>query len=172
LYVGRLEKKKGVHFLIRAFQKIRLKNARLLIVGDGPLRSELLSSIRKLRLSDRIYLKGQISKDELYRTYSQAHIFILPSEFEAHSMALTEAMAFGLVPIVTNVGGNKYVITDRKDGFLIRYPPNVNEISNILFRLIQNHDLMLNMSKHATERARSFDMVKVLKDLEKVYQTV
>lgn len=175
MYVGRLEEKKGVLFLIKAFKSVimaRNKDIELTIIGDGPLKQTLTNIIQELKLGDKVFLRGRLSKDDLYKLYAQSHVFVLPSEFEAHSLALTESMAFGLVPIATNVGGNKFLITDNTDGFLIKYPPKIDEISRTLLGLIDNPKLMSIMSKRAMKKARLFDIDKVVEKLEGVYQSI
>lgn len=172
LFVGRLEKKKGLDFSVKAFQKIAHKDVELSIVGDGPFKQKLVRFIRKLKLQDKIRVKGRLTQAELYESYAQSHIFVLPSEFEAHSIALTEAMAFGLVPVVTNVGGNKYLVRNGVDGFLLKYPPDIRELSNILLQLVDNRELMCGMSENALREAQQFDIDRMVDRLEMVYQSI
>lgn len=172
LYVGRLERKKGIHYLIRAFQRISHMDVELVIVGEGPQKSTIDDLIRKLKLCNKVRLMGTLQQDKLYRIYTQSHIFILLSDFEAHSIALTEAMAFGLVPVVTNVGGNKYLVHDGLNGFLVKHPVDVHEVSNVLLKLTVDHNLLLTMSKRALKDGQLLNIDKTVNDLEVLYQSL
>ena len=173
LYAGRLERKKGISYLLKAFNKVVAHHdVDLWIVGDGPLKSELIDIIKKQKMNGKVHLRFNVSRDELYGLYARAHIFVLLSQFEAHSIALTEAMAFGLVPVATNVGGNAYLVNDGKDGFLVKYPPSINEISQILVRLINDSSMRKEMSKCATENSQRFNIENCVSKLENLYQCV
>lgn len=172
LYVGRLEEKKGVHFLIKALQKIKQKDVELSIVGEGPFKQRLVKLVRQLELNDKVCIRGRITHSRLYELYAQSNIFVLPSEFEAHSIALTEAIAFGLVPVVTNVGGNKFMVTHGTNGFLIQYPVDINELSKALLKLIDNREMMHIMSRKAMEKARWFDIDRVVGRLQTIYRSI
>src|SRR3990170_6072427 len=175
LFVGRLEKKKGPHLLIEAFQRLTQltsEDVELLIVGEGPFKQELESLVERRRLQDNVHMLGRVGANRLYELYAQSHIFVLPSEFEAHSIAITEAIAFGLVPVVTNVGGNRLLVTNGSNGFLIRHPVEVDELSSVLFQLVENHDLRHAMSMKALEKAKSFDIDRTVKSLETLYRSL
>jgi glycosyltransferase involved in cell wall biosynthesis len=174
LYVGRLEKQKGIHLLIKALKNVLTanKNVRFSIVGDGPFKPDLLSLIRKMELQEVVSLKGRLTQSQLYELYARSHIFVLLSEYESHSIALTEAMAFGLVPIATNVGGNRYLIISGKNGFLIQYPPKTEQLTSLLLQLINNWDRMYEMSKEAVLSAHKLDIERTIDRLENIYCTL
>ena len=173
LFAGRLEKKKGLVFLVKAFREIAHRDVELSIVGDGPFKQKLVKFIRKLKLQDKVHVKERLTQAELYELYAESHIFVLPSEFEAHSIALTEAMAFGLVSVVTNVGGNRFLVLNGVDGFLLKkYPPDIRELSNVLLQLVDNRELMHRMSENAIREAQQFDIDRMVEHLEMMYQSV
>jgi glycosyltransferase involved in cell wall biosynthesis len=172
LFAGRLEKKKGLVFLVKAFREIAHRDVELSIVGDGPFKQKLVRLVRKLKLQDKVRVKERLTQAELYELYAESHIFVLPSEFEAHSIALTEAMAFGLVPVVTNVGGNRFLVLNEVDGFLLDYPPEIRELSNVLLQLVDNRELLRRMSKRAVREAQQFDIDRVVEHLGMMYQSI
>ena len=173
LFVGRLESKKGIGYLLEVFQKISSEiECELWIVGDGPLKSTLPQMLKQMGIKDKTIFKIKIPRDELYKIYAQSDLFILLSEYEAHSMSLTEAMAFGLVPIATNVGGNKYLITNGENGFLVKYPPDIMKVKKIAINLLKNSKLLSVMSKNSILQSQQFNTIKMVDNLENTYNAV
>lgn len=119
VYTGRLEARKGLTALVAAWPQVldRFRQARLWLIGDGPLRDELAAQIRALGLRERVLLAGQFDAvDDFYRA---ANLFVLPSEEELMSMALLEAMAAGLPAVVSDIPANRNLVTHEKEGLLV-----------------------------------------------------
>jgi L-malate glycosyltransferase len=90
---------------------------RLLMVGDGPDRGPAESLARELGLQDRVLFLGkQLRVNELLPV---ADLLLLPSEMESFGLAALEAMACGVPPVASKVGGVPEVVTDGADGFLL-----------------------------------------------------
>lgn len=167
IYVGRIEKKKGVSELLKLARVLDKERFHLTIVGSGPYEGTLINLISHLRLTNVSFL-GKVSEDELRRLYAKSSIFLLLSEYEGHSVALTEAMSYGLIPIATNVGGNKYVVGDA--GFLVRYPCNINEVLELLYNLYDDRKELLTKALKARTRAqRLFDINKIADRYVEIY---
>lgn len=100
-HVGRLTFAKNQEFLIKIFSRIeeQIPNAKLLIVGDGELRKNLVDNVKKLGLQKKVIFTGQSTQPEKF--YSIMDVFILPSFFEGLSMATVEAQ-LGRVPVVVS----------------------------------------------------------------------
>jgi glycosyltransferase involved in cell wall biosynthesis len=117
LFVGRLSKQKDPLTLLRGWQRTNANGEyRLLVVGDGPLTSSIQQTILELSLQN-VELLG--TQEDLLHVYHEASVLALPSLSEGCSNALLEAMACGLCPVVTDIGGNRDVITDRVNGRLV-----------------------------------------------------
>jgi len=172
IYAGRIEKNKGIQYLLQALCRIRQSNnVKLLIVGEGPFAPKIGRMVQELGLSKIVSLLGKVSEEELYETYARSHIFVLLSSYESHSMAITEAMAFGLVPVATRVGGNAFLISDDIDGFLVSYPVDVNEVESVLNKLINEPTMLKKIGENARKNASDrFRLDNVVKRLEAVYQ--
>ncbi len=169
LYVGRIEKKKGLDELIKIMTMLQNEPIRLTIVGEGPYASKILPIVHKMQ---NIEFKGKVSEHELYELYANSHVFILLSEFESHSVSLTEAMAFGVIPIVTNVGGNKYIV-DNETGFLVDYPIKVSEVVRTIKMLYLDRSILKQKSIASRKRAlTNFEIKKTLHQLMKLYSEV
>lgn len=104
LFVGRLNRIKGINFLIESFKKIleEIANCRLLIVGDGDFQT-------CLKLGDKVWSKmiffGYLERDELFDIYQISDIGVLPSMHEQCSYTVIEMMMFGLPFITTDTTG-------------------------------------------------------------------
>lgn len=103
--VGVLDKRKNFSFLVEIMQELIKEgiDARLTIVGDGPLRNVLRDEIAYKGLDDNIILAGYISAAELDACYRKAHIMVHPSLHETFGFVLLEARKYGLVTLVSDV---------------------------------------------------------------------
>jgi glycosyltransferase involved in cell wall biosynthesis len=127
LFVGRLARKKGVEYLIRAFPEVLAchPDARLLVVGDGPCREELETLSSQLRLGDSIRFAGAQPPAVLPRYYRGSSVFVLPSVVAASGdtdglpVVLLEAMAAGCPLVGTAVGGIPDVMIHGRTGLVV-----------------------------------------------------
>lgn len=125
LYLGRLSPEKGLLTVIHAFMKIRSRNIRLLIAGDGPMRNQL----SRLATGDpRIHLTGHLSGYVLKETTRNALAVVIPSEwYENAPVSVLEALAFGKPVIGSRIGGIPEMVDDKVNGFLFD-PRNVADL--------------------------------------------
>lgn len=116
--VGRLASIKGYDRLVGAFARMRSElDTRLLLVGDGPEREALAKQAAALGVGDRVVFAGFRPDPASY--YDLMDVFVLPSRSEGLSVALLEAMAAGVPVAATDVGANREVLEDGKDGVLL-----------------------------------------------------
>lgn len=117
VHIGRLDNNKNQQFIIRCFKKVSQvhHNVRLIICGDGPLRSDLESLVCELDLKDKVKMVGNVDNVQDYLAVSD--IYLQASHREGLPLSVVEGMAAGLPVISTNVGGMKNVVD--KNGFLI-----------------------------------------------------
>lgn len=115
--LGAGEREKHVDKLVRALPF--LPGARLMVIGDGPLRQELRDLAVDLGVSERVELPGAVDEAALARAYAQARVFALPSSKEGFGIVYLEAWARGLPVIGSRFGGAGEVITDGVDGFTV-----------------------------------------------------
>lgn len=102
VFQGRFHPQKGVVELIKIWRKVvdKKPDAKLVMIGDGPLMPDVRSKIENLKLGRNVKLLGYVfDGDEKYRTFAQSKIVVHPALFDSGGMASAEAMAFGL-PVV------------------------------------------------------------------------
>ncbi len=103
--------------LVEIFRRVAARmDARLVLVGDGPDLSEVLYRLEQLGLSDKVTTHGVV--DEVAPILSKCDLFLLPSESESFGLAALEAMAAGVPPVASRVGGLPEVVEDGVSGFL------------------------------------------------------
>lgn len=111
--VGRLSSEKDHLKLINAFAALVPDNpsAKLLIIGDGPLRQMLSNSIKKLGLGSSVHLAGH--RSNAFPAMKASMCLVLPSNHEGQPMVLLEALSLGMKIIATDIPGNRGVLGDR-----------------------------------------------------------
>ena len=162
LSIALFVEQKGIFDAINAFRKAVEKNSniRFTIVGDGPLKDEILNLINQLNLSDKIEIidnihspnPRQIVMDEL----KKADIFMLPSKIasngnsEGTPVALMEASAVGLPCITTQHSGNPEVIIHKKTG-LVCEEGNIDQLSDAIIELAGDYNERIELGKNGRE---------------------
>ena len=165
--VGNFTAKKDQATLLRAFAS--LADARLVLVGLGPLEDALRGLATDLGIADRVVWTG--SRDDVFALLPGFDVFVLSSQFEGLPIALLEAMATGVAPVATRVGGIPEVITDGRDGLLV--PAGDPEaLAAALAKVLDDDALREQLGGRAATRARQFDLVHAVRRAEAVYAAV
>jgi len=169
-YIGRIVPVKGLKYLIRAMTQVKKKrqDVHLLIVGDGFEKAELQRMTEELQLN--AHFVGW--EKNVLPFYAAIDIFVLPSLLEGLSNSLLEAMAMGKAVVTTMVGGNKDIMLDGKNGFLVK-PRDPQAISSNVDKLIESAPLRDGIGKFNRETAlREFSWEKTVTEIERTYKSV
>lgn len=156
LFVGRLIKHKGVHYLIEAFKQMEdtnkvANNFKLVIVGDGFYTDDYVKYLKTIsEKRDNIIFTGNQTGRDLDQLFSQAYLFVQPSESEGFSIALLEAMGYGIAPLVSDIKENLEVV--EKAGFSFKVK-NIDDLKNKLAYLLNKESEVEMMGKKAKKRA-------------------
>ena len=158
LFVGRLEKQKGVNYLIKAYRQVRreVPNSRLIIVGPGTrLRGKYEKEILRSGLKDVIFVGGK-PQSELPQYYKTADVFCAPATgLESFGIVLLEAMAMGKPIVATNIEGYNSVLTHGVEGLLVP-PQNEAVLARALVSLLTNESLRQEMAVRARLKAMEY----------------
>lgn len=167
--VGRLVPWKGFRMLIKIMPSIFEINQafRLIIVGDGPDKAVLLSMIRNLGLEKKVFLVGQKSQVELATYLAAADMFVLNTGYEGFSHQILEAMTAGVPVITTAVGGNKEMIDQGENGFMVRYNDEFNLVEAIR-SLWQSPELQKDFIANGKKAVRKFSVDRMLNETLKI----
>jgi glycosyltransferase involved in cell wall biosynthesis len=171
--VGRLIAGKGHDFLIETMRRLVAKfpNAKLLVVGDGPLRGKFESKARRLGVGKAVVFAGQQPKEGVARCLSCADVFCLLSEYENFSNATLEAMSCGLPVVASRVGGFPLQVFDEQNGFLVDYGDHA-ELAAKLVRLAPDAVLRRRLAQGAREYAGGFSWLTSANRVSEIYAKV
>jgi phosphatidylinositol alpha-mannosyltransferase len=171
LFVGRLEKRKGLGDLLRGyeFMRERVPKSRLIIVGDGPLRGKVESYISRHRLAN-VVMAGYVPDSVKPRYYNSADIFCAPATgAESFGIVLLEAMASGLPVVATEVPGYMSVLEPGHDSLTVR-PKGWAELGSALIILARDAELRRRMGAYGHEKARRYAWDAVAAQVIEVYE--
>lgn len=121
LFSGQLIERKGVDVLIRAFSRIAGSDqpAALVILGDGPLRASLESSVPQAA-RELVHFAGHLDQKELPPYFHASHVFVLPTRHDGWGVVINEACAAGLPVISTSAAGAaRDLVADGRNGFIV-----------------------------------------------------
>ena len=165
LYVGRLATEKRIEWL-RPLLDI-VPNARLAIVGDGPIREELEEHFEGTPTVFTGYLEGE----DLSRAYAAADLFVFPSASETLGNVVLEAMASGLPVVAAGAGGPVDHVKHQVNGFLSD-PDDPADFAALAWRCLSDPDLLHSLSESAHAYAETQTWELILDDLMEKYQAL
>lgn len=148
LFVGNLQKIKGINHLIDAFSKIskEFPDFRLVLVGEGKEMTNLKRQAANLRIENKVEFKGELPQDATKNIMKNCYCLVLPSLTEGLGRVLMEAMALQKPVIGSNLGGIPDLIKDGHNGFLTK-PADSDDLSKKLRILLANRNLASKMGQ-------------------------
>lgn len=144
---------KGQAGLIKLISAINL-DLKLVLIGDGALKSDLENLAKNLNIQDKIIFTGNLAKSEVNKYYLASDLYILNSKNEGCPNVVLEAMSYGLPVIATRVGGVSGMIEDRQSGFLVNRG-DYDTIKELITRLYQDKNLRDNIRQAAKNRIKN-----------------
>lgn len=159
---------KRIKDVITVFEKISSQvSSRLLMVGEGPEKAEIMAYVNKNGLNEKVLFLGNSNEIDKILCYSD--LFLLPSEMESFGLVALEAMANGVPVISSNAGGLSEVNRHGVTGFLSEIGDVTSMAENAL-KLLLDDDKLKKFKKQAKEQAQLFDIDIVVKQYEAIYQ--
>ena len=162
---------KRVTDTIRIFEKIHDKiPSKLILVGDGPDRSECERLCRQIGLDDKVKFLGK--QDAFVEILTSSDIFLIPSQSESFGLAALEAMACGLPVISSSVGGLPELIRHNETGYIAEIG-DIDRMAKYTLELLSNERKYKMFSDNARSRAVDvFDKSQVVPTYENYYKTI
>ena len=171
LFVGRMEKRKGLAFLLRAWPHVKreLPRTRLVIVGDGRLREGYERYVRKAGIEDVVFT-GRVSDAELPRFYQSADVCCFPATGnESQGYVLLEAMASGKPVVASNIEGYASVVTHGVEG-LLTLPKDADAIALSLVHLLADERLRTRMGERGRISAEQYSWDRIARKVMSYYE--
>jgi glycosyltransferase involved in cell wall biosynthesis len=166
--IGSLVDKKGQQLAIDCIEELKSRGVlvRLNILGEGPNRSILQYQIEQLHLQDFVTLHGNVEFPEQF--LQRSRLYLHTAIYEPFGLVLIEAMACGLPVVCTDGKGNRDLIKESENGFMV-WERNPKLLADKIEMLLKNESLYIEMSKNASVFASKFGIEKYVKSLLKLY---
>jgi glycosyltransferase involved in cell wall biosynthesis len=173
LFVGRLERVKGVDILLRAAGYLKKKYSmkiRIGIVGTGVLLSDLKRLSINLGINNTVEFLGV--RGDILSLLDKSSIFVLPSRWEGLPISILEAMSRNVPVIATSVGGISEIINDGEDGVLVT-PENPELLARVIIYLLENEGLRAKLVTNAFKKVKEeFSIDRYTSDLLNLYKNI
>lgn len=182
LFVGRLEKRKGVDLLLDAAIQLAREypNLEVIFAGNDAIPSEegptYRAAFQKRYAADpaaaQVVFKGQVAEDELYQLYADCDIFCLPARYESFGLVLVEAMMFSKPVVGMSAGGMKEIVDHGVNGFLAD-PEDRDSLLDSLARLIDSEALRQEFGRQSRRRYESlFSLERMIENTQRAYEAI
>lgn len=172
LYIGRLEKRKGVDYLLQAYSVLVEKDSevQLIIAGDGPDREKLEALAAELELGNVTFM-GYVTDEEKLNLLAEADLFAAPAIYgESFGIVLLEAMASGLVTVAGNNPGYASVLQDLGSLSLVN-PKDSEEFARRLDVMLHDDELRKLWKKWARENVKQYNYPLIVDRYLEIYET-
>lgn len=173
LFVGRMDKRKGLDYLLKAYKSLKEKysNIRLIAVGDGYSRQDYEEFVKENNLKD-VTFTGYVNDKELPMYYSTCDILCAPSvSDESFGLVIGESMATGKPVVATDIVGYRAAY-GRSKGILFVEPKSSKSLSKELEKLITNEKLRREMGKFGLQTAQYYSWKRVGMQFIKIYKSL
>ena len=167
IFVGRLVEIKCIDIFLQAVQHVRkaIPNVTAVIVGEGPLRSELEQMTHDLGIDDCVAFVGK--QQNIGEWLNKARVFVLTSRSEGLSIAMTEAMACGLPVVVSDVGDLADLVENGVNGYLIR-SRSPEAFASRMLELLTDYQKLVRFSKSACSAAACYETEAIAKKWDRI----
>ncbi|MBX7043754.1 MAG: N-acetyl-alpha-D-glucosaminyl L-malate synthase BshA [Ignavibacteria bacterium] len=170
IHISNFRALKRVQDVIKIYDEVRKKvDSKLILVGDGPDRSDCELLVRELEIADHVRFMGK--QDALVELLSISDIFIMPSQSESFGLSALEAMSCGVPVISSSVGGLPELNLHRETGFISEIG-DVERMAKYAVDLLSDPRRYEVMSKNARKRAEDFSEEKVVPMYEEFYERI
>lgn len=163
--VGRLIPRKRYDLLLETWREVR--EAHLVIIGDGPLKEDLQKIITEKKLGNRVHLLGFVSEEHKYSVLQVADVYVSATEHEGFGIVYLEAMEAGLPIVSTDTGGQRDFLTEGENAILVS-TDDVKQLVASIQRLLRDQYLRETMAKKNRAKVKEFYLKKTAKKFEDV----
>jgi glycosyltransferase involved in cell wall biosynthesis len=166
LFVHWLSKRKGADTIIPIVKQLEsfkshVPKFKLLVVGDGPHKEQLLSGIKENNLKQFIEIIGGVSNKNITEYYAEADLFIMPSMEEGFPRVLLEAMAFGIPYVASDVGAVREISPETAQRFLVK-SGEVERFAQKIQILLSDSKIYNQFKKEELEKVKEYSLDRVL----------
>lgn len=175
---GRIVEKKGMEYGIKAYERLRNKNTRLLIIGDGKLKNNLELLVKSLNIENKVTFYGFSSHTKVSKLLHNTDIFLAPhitssnGDKEGIPNTIKEAMATGIPIVSTYHAGISELVTENENGFLVP-EKDIQGLQEKLDWLIEHREVWQTFGTKGRKIVEEkFNLSKQIEELEKIYNNI
>lgn len=175
LFIGTIEPRKGLHFLIEALGKVK-ENYHVTIAGNYSKQIEyyngLVRKAEELGISEKIHFLGRISDEQKEELLQKAYVFVFPTQDEGYGIVMIEAMGHGVPVVAFNNTSIPYIIEDNNNGLLVNNL-DVDDLARNISYVLNNPDEVERMGKNGVKTYHDTLTVEQFKNgIRKMYDRI
>jgi glycosyltransferase involved in cell wall biosynthesis len=174
LFIGRLIPRKGFQYVVEALpllQKLAKVPFEVEVVGRGAMRQQLDERAEKLGVSHLIRYVGIVPYERLHESYQGADIFVLTSASEGMPCVVLEAMGCGLPIVTTDVPGNREIVREGENGFLVPLG-NTKVLARALAKLVNDEELRRRFGRVGRRLVQAYDWRNIVDQYDELYREI
>lgn len=171
LFVHWLSKRKGADMITQIALKLKplIKDFKILVIGDGPYKENLLEEIEENKLKKYIDFIGFVPNKDIVEYYEKANLFILPSMEEGFPMSLLEPMAMGIPFVSFDVGAVKEISPETGQRFLVK-PGDIDMFVHKIEILLNDKEIYEKFKEQGLEKIKEYEMENVVEKFIKLFK--
>ena len=171
VFAGRFVSQKNPLAIIRILSTLKDLEWTCAMLGDGPMFEEVKAEIEKYDMADRFHLSGWVTPVDVLNEFSKSDILFMPSLSEGLPVVGVDALVKGLAMVVSRIGGFLDLVDEGRNGYLVDLQDE-DGFSCKLRELISNRDLLKNFRFASLEKAKNFDIEKIVSQYEEIVDRV
>lgn len=168
-FAGRLVPQKNPVTIVRVMAQLSDLDWEFIMLGDGPLQSEVEQEIAMADMQARFTLTGWVTPDDVTASFMDSDILFMPSIAEGLPIVGVQALAMGLAIVGSRVGGFIELVEQGKNGYLFS-PENSAAMQFELRKLISSPEMLLEFRRHSRESAHRFGIDQVVDDYIQIFE--
>lgn len=173
LYLGRIDKIKGLDLLLEAFSKLLpcLSDVKLVIAGPpNDYQTSLIHRAKELMIEKYVLFTGPLYNTDKFEAYYDADVYVLPSSYDAFPNTVLEALMYE-TPVIVTKGCSINHIINKNAGFVVEY--NSNELKSALFKLLSDTNLRTSFADKGKKIInRHFELSDIINQFIKLYNSI
>lgn len=172
LFVGRLIKSKGIGDLVKVLSEMKNIPFKLLVIGDGPYKKDLIEMIYQYSLHDKVFLTGFLSAHDIAKYYQRSNLLVMPSLLnEGLGLVMVEAMSCGCPVLAANFPSARELIKDEENGFLFDQG-NLISLKSKLTSIFSNLEVLEAVAAKALDTAKGYSLQNAASGYAKLYDQI
>jgi glycosyltransferase involved in cell wall biosynthesis len=169
VWAGRFVPDKNPMQVVRTLTKLRDLGWSCVMLGDGPIRTQVEEEINRQGLCDRINLPGWMSQEEVMAWFARSDVLFMPSFTEGLPIVGLQALVLGLAIVATRVGGFMELVEPERNGYLVNDAAG-NGFSGPLREMLTDPEKLLSFRKASIEIAGQFDIRRIVQSYDNLFQ--